>query len=302
MDRDEVLEAIEVAKEQKLKKLSLANRGLTEIPPEISKLSLLQKIDLSYNNIENLPDEFCRLTNLRSIYLNHNELVSLPGNFGNLRNLNILDLSNNKLGALPDSIGNLHNLVQLDLSFNDIRKLPLEFINLTALKKLYLESNPSEFPPEKVIKRGLYATMHYLFGELRKKESAKVMMQVYNMPRDLITPFTEYVNCFNDLVSSANDQHIEFDVKFIKQDFTADMDIDVEMEAYLLEFMQFLKNNIGAKSFKDFRQDSSSFLDMQFMELRDQLKNVNLSLDEKMTEIKFLQDRISHLSRLIEKK
>ncbi len=301
MDRDEVLEAIEVAKEHKLKKLSLSNRGITELPPEIGKLTMVQKLDLSYNYIKELPDEFCHLTNLRSLYINHNELAELPESFGNLYHLNLLDLSNNHISKLPSSIGDLNNLAHLDLSFNRISKLPLNMVNLTALKKLYLENNPSEFPPEKVIKRGLYATMHFLFGEIRKRESAKVIMQVYNMPRDLITPFNEYIDCFNDLISSGNDQLISFDVKYIKQDFTASLDVDSEMEQYLLSFMHFLKSNIGQKTFAEYKKQGKGLLELQFNELRDQLTTVNKSLDDKVKEIKALQDRIDYLSGLINK-
>jgi hypothetical protein len=301
MDRDEVLEAIEVAKEQKLKKISLANRGITELPEEIGKLNLVQKLDLSYNNIQELPPEFCRLTNLRSLYLNHNEINNLPDDFGNLVNLNTLDLSNNRLEAIPESTGDLSNLIHLDLSYNRIKNLPLSLINLTALKKLYLENNPSEFPPEKVIKRGLYATMHFLFGELRKKDSAKVMMQVYNMPRDLIVPFNAYIGCFNDLISSAQDQSIKFDVKYIKQDFATNIDLDMEVESYLLEFMSFLKSNIGQKAFSENKKNGKGILELQLVELREQLISVGESLGEKMDEIKKLHDRILYLSKLIEK-
>lgn len=301
MDRDEVLEAIELAKEQKLKKLSLSNRGITELPPEISRLSQVQKLDLSYNNIKKLPDEFCHLTNLGSLYLNHNELETLPGYFGNLAHLSNLDLSHNQIFQLPDSLGNMNNLVHLDLSFNKIKKLPLSMVNLTGLKKLYLENNPSEFPPEKVIKRGLYATMHFLFGEIRKKESAKVMMQVYNMPRDLITPFTTYIQCFNDLVSSANDQLINFDVKYIKQDFTANVDVDIEMEKYLLDFVSFIKSNIGQKSFSEYKQEGKGLMALQLADLSQQLGGVAKSLNEKMDEMKNLQDRIEKLTKMIEK-
>ncbi|MFP4288207.1 MAG: leucine-rich repeat domain-containing protein [Bacteroidota bacterium] len=302
MDLDEVLEAIELAKEQKLKKLSLSNRGIRKIPPEIGRLTSVQKLDLSYNNIEELPDEFCHLTNLRSLYLNHNEIKELPERFGNLLNLNTLDLSNNKIDGLPESIGDLNNMVHLDVSFNDVERLPLSFINLTSLKKLYLENNPSVFPPEKVIKRGLYATMHFLFGEVRKKESAKVIMQVYNMPRNLITPFSEYIHCFNDLISSARDGSVSFDVKFIKQDFSSNTEMDSEMEQYLLEFMNFLKTNIGNQSFKDYKEGKKGMEDLQMLELRDQLQNVNKSLSDKMEEMQSLQTRIDSLSRLMNDK
>lgn len=299
MDIDEVLEAIDVAKTQKLKKLSLANRGITELPPEIGKLNLLQKLDLSYNNIESLPDEFCRLHNLRSLYLNHNGLAGLPARFGSLNNLTTLDLGNNNIDELPDSIGNLVNLIHLDVSYNKIKSLPLSFINLTALKKLYLENNPSEFPPEKVIKRGLYATMHYLFGELRKKETSKVIMQVYNMPRDLITPFSEYVNCFNDLVSLSHERDIQFDVKYIKQDFSTELGMDSDVENYLVDFMHFLRKNISDKSFMEIKKEGFNVSELQLFELRDQLKRVNHSLDDKVEEIRKLQEKINYLSKVI---
>jgi hypothetical protein len=302
MELDEVLEAIEVAKEQKLKRISLSNRGITELPPEIGKLSQVQKLDLSYNYIKKLPDEFCHLTNLRSLYVNHNELDELPSSFGNMVNMGTLDLSNNRLSKLPDSIGDMNNLMHLDLSYNHLKKLPLSLVNLTGLKKLYLDNNPCEFPPEKVLKRGLYATMHFLFGEIRKKEAAKVIMQVYNMPRDLIIPFTTYIECFNDLVSSTKDQLVNFDVKYIKQDFSASVDLDVETEKYLLDFMVFLKSNIGQKSFKDYKNDENGILELQIIELREQLTSVGKSLNEKMDEMKVLHDRIAHLTRLMEKK
>lgn len=301
MERDELLEIIELAKEQKVKKLSLANRGITELPSEICRLMHLQKLDLSYNSISKLPDEFCRITNLRSIYLNHNELECLPEKIGNLKNLQILDLSNNLLETLPGSIGSLVELSQLDLGYNRIKKLPLEFINLTSLKKLFLENNPCEFPPEKVLKRGLYATMHYLFGEIRKKEAAKVIMQVYNMPRDIITPFTQYINCFNDLISTANDTSIEFEIKYIKQDFTAEMEFNLEAESYLNEFIEFLKSNISSKGFQKNGDQRKPVPENQIQELRKQIQLLNNSLSDKMDEIRQLQKQLALLTDIIGK-
>ncbi len=302
MEWDEIIEMIEVAKAQKCKKLSLSNRGITSLPPEIGKLSFLQSLDLSYNQLDKLPEEFLKLSNLKSIYLNHNELAVLPTDFGKLRNLTILDLSHNYLNTLPASVGNIVNLTQLDVSYNQIKKLPIELINLTGLKKFYLENNPCEFPPEKVIKRGLYATMHYLFGELRKKETAKVMIQVYNMPRDISQPFTQYLQYFNELVASYKHMDINFDVKFIKQDFTADMDMDLEMESYLLDFISHIKRNVDAAPLKDGKKDKSQVFDVQVVELKSHLDDLKNLLETKILDIKELQTRMERLSNIIEKK
>ncbi len=304
MDRDEIIEMIELAREQRVKKLSLSNRGIVELPEEVGRLNFLQSLDLSYNQISSLPESFLRLTNLKSLYLNHNEIKALPKGFGHLKCLNVLDISNNKLETLPSSIGELTELTQLDVSFNSIKRLPIELINLTGLKKLYMEKNPCEFPPEKVLKRGLYATMHYLFGELRKKESAKVMIQVYNMPRDITQPFTQYLECFNDLISSYQKHDLNFEVKYIKQDFSADMDMNLEMESYLFDFMKFIKSNIAAGNDKnkELSKDVSKVFDVQVVELRSHLDNLQGMLEDKVLDIRELQARISKLSQIIDKK
>jgi Leucine-rich repeat (LRR) protein len=302
MEWDEIIEMIEVARLQRFKKLSLSNRGITSLPPDIGKLNFLQSLDLSYNSIRTLPVEFLKLINLKSLYINHNELVELPKDIGTLKSLSIFDLSNNQLKTLPASIGSLINLTQLDVSYNQIIRLPIELINLTGLKKLYLENNPCEFPPEKVIKRGLYATMHYLFGELRKRESAKVMIQVYNMPRDITQPFTQYLQYFNDLVASYQHLDINFDVKFIKQDFNTDMELDLEMESYLLDFLSFIKTNIDSIPSKEDSKDISKVFDVQVVELRSHLNDLQKLLEDKVLDIKELQTRIGKLSEIIEQK
>ncbi len=302
MDKDEILEMIRLAKAQRVKKLSLSNRGITELPPEIGTLGFVKSIDLSYNQLKNLPDEFFLLRNLNTIYLNHNEIEDINSEVGKLINMRVLDLSHNKLNTLPGEIGKLVNLTQLDVSYNEIKSLPLELINLTSLKKLYLDNNPCEFPPQKVIKRGLYATMHYLFGELRKKETAKVIIQVYNMPRDISKPFEQYVECFNDIISSYKKHDLNFDVKFIKQDFSVDMDVNLEMETYLLDFMSFIKTNINTSTDKTGPKDISKVFDVQVVELRSQLDNLNKMLEDKVIDIKELQARIDNLSKIIDKK
>ena len=301
MEKDELIEMISLAKEQRVKKLSISNRGITDLPPDIGKLSFLKSIDLSYNQIKKLPVEFFSLTNLSSIYINHNQLKGLPGEIQKLKCLKVLDMSHNKLKTLPGQIGQLTNLSQLDVSFNEITHLPIEMINLTGLKKLYLEDNPCEFPPQKVIKRGLYATMHYLFGELRKKETAKVMIQVYNLPRDIAKPFEQYIECFNDLISTYKKHDLQFDVKFIKQDFSSDMELNLEMESYLLDFMSFIKTNIDAIPDSDPPKDISRVLDMQVVDLKNELKTLHNLLENKVVDIKELQTRIDKLSIILEK-
>lgn len=296
MDLDEIIELIEIAKKQKLKKLSFSNRDISILPPQIGDLTWLTSLDLTYNSIEELPKEFFKLKKLKNLYLYRNEIKHLPEQIHELTSLSVLDLSHNKLEELPKQIGDLHNLTSLDLSYNKLEKLPFEIVNLTNLKKLYLENNDFVFPPQKVIKRGLYATMHFLFGELRKKESAKVVMHVYNFPQELLAPFKQYLDCFNDLISSVNQQNIDFDVKFIKQDYTGEVEIRADVENYIYEFVNFLKKNINNEMKIDNQAD---VFNLQVIELKDQLNNISASFENKVNEIKILQERIKSLIDIV---
>lgn len=296
MDLDEIIELIEIAKKQKLKKLSFSNRDISVLPPQIGELTWLTSLDLTYNSIEELPKEFFKLKKLKNLYLYRNEIKQLPEKINELTSLSVLDLSHNKLEELPKQIGDIHNLTSLDLSYNKLEKLPFEIVNLTNLKKLYLENNDFVFPPQKVIKRGLYATMHFLFGELRKKESAKVVMHVYNFPQELLAPFKQYLDCFNDLISSVNQQNIDFDVKFIKQDYTGEVEIRADVENYIYEFVNFLKKNINNEMKID---NQDEVFNMQVIELKDQLNIISSSFETKVNEIKILQERIKSLIDIV---
>jgi len=302
MDTDELKEMLSIAEKDKYKKLYLSNKDIMNLPPEIGKLTSLTYLDLSYNQLKKLPAEISKLVNLKSLLLHRNELEELPVQIGKLANLNLLDLSHNKLSTIPEEIGNLSKLKVFDLSYNNMLRLPGEFINLISLKELYLEKNNFEFPPSKVIKRGLYATMHYLTGEMKKREAQKVIIQIFNMPAEIQSPFRQYIDCFNDLVTNANQQAIRYELKFIKNDQTQEVEIQKDVEGYLSDFVSFVKQNID--TIKDDFSDKleASMIDMQIMEVRNQISSLNESFDRKLEEIKIIQTRLNSFYRQLDKK
>lgn len=302
MDKEELIFFIKKAKDKKSKTLDLSNRDLTILPPEIGELTHLEHLDLSYNYLERIPREIGKLVNLKTLLLLKNKIVELPPEVGHLKSLTLLDISHNEFTTFPTTIGTLYNLKSLDASYGKLQSLPLEFIDLLSLKELYLEENDFYFPPQKVIKRGLYATMHYLATEKKKSDAAKVMLQVFNMPHALQAPFKQYLSYFNDLVTNVNEKEVLFDIKFIKhEDFNNKIDLKVGVENYLYDFMDFIRQKIEeTKNAKD--EKKLSIMDLQVAELRKQITEFNNSLDSKMREITEIQSKMNDFLNNIDNK
>lgn len=299
MDKEDVQEFIKLADPETTTTLDLSNKDIRELPAEIGSLYNLEHLDLSYNYIERLPVEIGKLTKLKTLLLLRNELKELPSQVGFLSNLTLLDVSHNRFSNFPKEIGTLGNLRTLDASYCELKALPIEFIELLSLKELYLEENQFEFPPAKVIKRGLYATMHFLTSEKKKKDAAKVILQVFNLPEKIQTPFKQYIDCFNDMVSAINEEEVKFDINFINQDIQPDIELKVEVESYLYDFLKFIKQKIDSVKVESADEAKLSMLDLQVVELRKHIQTFNTSLDSKMDEIKKIQEQIENFYKLL---
>jgi len=134
------------------------------------------------------------------------------------------------------------NLKSLDASYCQITRLPMEFTRLLSLKDVHLEENPFEFPPEKVIKRGLYATMYYLTEEKKKQSASKVIMQVYNLPKNVQIQFQRLVEGFNKVLSDENKNMFTFDISFVNPDFETEIIVDNEVETKIFNFVSIMNN------------------------------------------------------------
>ncbi len=118
--------------------LSLADRGLTELPPEVLELKNLEELILYGNRLSTLPPGLSRLRNLRKLDLTRNRFTDLPPVVTELRHLEELQLFGNRLTTLPAAIGRLKKLVKLNLMFNPIERLPEEIGDLAELRYLRL--------------------------------------------------------------------------------------------------------------------------------------------------------------------
>lgn len=294
MDSSDLQEFLLRSKANHVSELDLSNKGIEYIPTEIGDITSLKILNLSYNNLTELPASICNLVNLEKLLLTRNRLVRLPLGMGNLLNLKEVDISYNPIAKLPREFGLFCNLEHFDASFCELKTLPFELTNLLNIKELNLEDNPLEFPPKKVVKRGLYAIMHFLTMEKRKNEASRVMLQIFNMPEKIQPAFRQYIRYFNQMVSEANSKEVLFHMNFINQDFYQEMDLNAGVEGYLYDVMRYIQEKVEMirNSEHPNNDNSQSVVNIHMSAIKEKLFHLNDSLDEKIEEIRTLKREI----------
>ncbi|XP_051568732.1 leucine-rich repeat-containing protein 7-like isoform X13 [Myxocyprinus asiaticus] len=130
-----------------LKELDISKNGIQEFPDSIKCCKCLSVVEASVNPIAKLPDGFTQLLNLTQLFLNDAFLEYLPANFGRLSKLRILELRENHLKTMPKSIHRLSQLERLDLGSNEFSELPEVLEQIHSLKELWLDNNSLQTIP-----------------------------------------------------------------------------------------------------------------------------------------------------------
>jgi len=118
----------------KVVKLVLIKKKLTDVPEEIRQFKNLQCLDLSRNKLKKLPAWIGELTNLQMLILSHNSIDTLPPQIGLLSNLQWFIMSRDDLDAIPDAIGGLTKLKYLDMWGDNIGYYPASLSKLVHLR------------------------------------------------------------------------------------------------------------------------------------------------------------------------
>ncbi|XP_076134193.1 leucine-rich repeat-containing protein 7 [Alosa pseudoharengus] len=124
-----------------LKELDISKNGIQEFPDNIKCCKCLSVVEASVNPITKLPDGFTQLLNLTQLFLNDAFLEYLPANFGRLSKLRILELRENHLKTMPKSIHRLSQLERLDIGSNEFTDVPEVLEQIHNLKELWLDNN-----------------------------------------------------------------------------------------------------------------------------------------------------------------
>lgn len=122
--------------------LYLYKNDLRSVPVELFSLSNLEFLNLSENQIGSLPSEIRNLTKLRFLNVSNNKLVQLPIELNELTDLYELNASNNQLTSLPNTIGQMKNLLNLYVQHNQISVLPNEIANHPKISRIEFHGNP----------------------------------------------------------------------------------------------------------------------------------------------------------------
>ncbi|KAG2463746.1 LRRC7 protein, partial [Polypterus senegalus] len=141
------LKELDISKNGLLKKLTtlkVDDNQLTVLPNTIGSLSLLEEFDCSCNELESLPPTIGYLHSLRTLAADENFLSELPREIGSCKNVTVMSLRSNKLEFLPDEIGQMQKLRVLNLSDNRLKNLPFTFTKLKDLAALWLSDNQSK--------------------------------------------------------------------------------------------------------------------------------------------------------------
>ncbi len=142
-----ILDKIQEAKEQQLKKLDLSSSSVTSegnklisFPKELLKLDHLEELDLTDNSLTYVPTAVSKLRNLKILVLDGNPLggyrrptYALPAA---LENLEELSLQGCGLTSIPEGLSRMQNLKSLDLSSNKITVITESLSSLRKLKSL----------------------------------------------------------------------------------------------------------------------------------------------------------------------
>ncbi|KAG5847986.1 hypothetical protein ANANG_G00132080 [Anguilla anguilla] len=122
---------------QALRKLSMADNDLSNLPTTISSLVNLKELDISKNGIQEFPDNIKGCKCLSVVEASVNPITKLPDGFTQLINLTQLFLNDAFLSPCPK----LWELERLDLGSNEFSELPDVLEQVQHLKEIWMDNN-----------------------------------------------------------------------------------------------------------------------------------------------------------------
>ena len=125
-----------------LRRLRLANAGVSRLPDDIAGCHRLEWLDLSLNGWYELPNNLTDIRSLRELHLDGNNLASLPDSFQNLCQLQVIRLPENRFREIPEILTQMPSLKKIIISYNKLTGvIPAGMADLPELELLDIAGN-----------------------------------------------------------------------------------------------------------------------------------------------------------------
>lgn len=280
--------------------LRIDNNKLNGLPNEIENLQKLELISLEGNLFIEFPLSITKLPSIKKLNISGNNISILPPEISRLQKLEVLGLMFNELQQLPTEIGELKRLSDLFLDFNKLDEYPIELAKLKRLNRLYIiqnHSNPLSKMPEQVKEWSLIE----LFEYLDEKKGEHNHFVFWDIPKELRTPFQQYLAYFQDYVEKKYNKEIVFEVSKIqgglKLTTKSTLNLKIQqIDTFLSEYVDiFLNQNLNHIHFTP-PDESDNVALLKFNELIRELKTENHNLT---MNIERFQDRMTFQKEII---
>ncbi|GCB77645.1 hypothetical protein scyTo_0015695 [Scyliorhinus torazame] len=122
--------------ERSLEELYLDANQIEELPKQLFSCQALRKLSVPDNDLSNLPTTIASLVNLRELDISKNGIQDFPETIKCCKYLSVIEASVNPISKLPDGFTQLLNLMQLYLNDAFLEFLPANFgraLSITAL-------------------------------------------------------------------------------------------------------------------------------------------------------------------------
>uniref|UniRef100_A0A674D693 Leucine rich repeat containing 7 n=1 Tax=Salmo trutta TaxID=8032 RepID=A0A674D693_SALTR len=123
--------------ERTLEELYLDANQIEELPKQLFNCQALRKLSMPDNDLSNLPTTIASLVNLRELDISKNGIQEFPDNIKCCKCLSVVEASVNPIAKLPDGFTQLLNLTQLFLNDAFLEYLPYPALRLWVLGSIH---------------------------------------------------------------------------------------------------------------------------------------------------------------------